>query len=342
MHNPEPGFEPGGFFKHLGSRDRQLVSRNLDQAASLLRRDVGPQGYELQNHSRPFLAKLQFKKLESITLSYAWFAPAMIITSAPSEPNYTLFLRRHGASEYTLRRKQFVTSPTRGAFIPGMQPVQVRTQENWHVFGTKFSSAAMRRELSNLLERDIGRSLEFDPEVDFDRGPGLQVKKLLWQLYQRAAEENHETPEEQLALRQAERSLITLILEGLDHNYSKFVNGPERNVAPWQVRAVEEFIREHADQPISLGDLAAIAGVSARSLQYTFRRYRGCCPIGFLRRVRFERVHNELLQADDHTSVTSAALHWGFSHLSRFAGEYRARFHESPSATLRRSRRPLG
>jgi AraC-like DNA-binding protein len=341
MHHPEPGFVPGGFFKRVGSRDKQIVFRNLDEAAALLQRDVGPQRYELQNRTRAFLAKLQFRKLENITLSYAWFAPAMIITSTPSEPYYTLFFRLHGASEYTVRRKLFITSPMRGAFLPGMQPVHVRTQENWHVFGTLFSPDAMRRELSNLLEREAGRPLEFDPVVDFDRGAGLQAKNLLWQLYQHAAESDPETPGSTLALRQAERSLITLVLEGLGHNYSKFVNGPDRNVAPWQVRAVEEFVREHADQPISLGDLSAIGGVTGRSLQVTFRRYRGCGPMEFLRRIRFERVRDELLHADDHTTVTSAALHWGFSHLSRFAGEYRGRFGETPSTTLRRTRRLL-
>jgi transcriptional regulator GlxA family with amidase domain len=32
-------------------------------------------------------------------------------------------------------------------------------------------------------------------------------------------------------------------------------------------------------------------------------------------------------------------MRWGFGSLGRFAGTYRARFGESPSATLRRSRR---
>ena len=141
-------------------------------------------------------------------------------------------------------------------------------------------------------------------------------------------------------MRQIEQSLITLILEGLRHNYSKFVNGPERNIAPWQVRAVEEFIFANADLPLSLGNLAVIGGVSARSLQYTFRRHRGCSPMEFLRRIRLERVRDELLHPIHDTTVTSAAMRWGFLHLGRFAAEYRARFNESPSATLYGADRP--
>lgn len=173
--------------------------------------------------------------------------------------------------------------------------------------------------------------------VNFDYGAGRIVRRMLAQLYEKAGQHESELPKSGLGMRQIGLSLITLILEGLRHNYSKFVNGPERDIAPWQVRAVEEFILENADQPVSLGDLALIGGVSGRSLQYAFRRHRGCSPMEFLRRIRLERVRDELLHPiHDHT-VTSAAMRWGFLHLGRFPAEYRARFNESPSATLRRS-----
>ena len=57
----------------------------------------------------------------------------------------------------------------------------------------------------------------------------------------------------------------------------------------------------------------------------------------FLRRIRLERVRNELIHATNGATVTSAAMRWGFLHLGRFAADYRARFNESPSATLRRN-----
>jgi AraC-like DNA-binding protein len=36
--------------------------------------------------------------------------------------------------------------------------------------------------------------------------------------------------------------------------------------------------------------------------------------------------------------VTAVALRWGFGHLGQFAADYRARFGELPSETLRRAR----
>lgn len=339
MRHAEQDALAGGFFKRFGPKDKQFVSHNLDEIAAVLQREVGPQRYEIRGRTKPFFAKIRFWQLDAVTLSYACFAPALEITSTPAEPYYSLFFRRYGSSEYRVRRRVFITSPSCGAFLPGMQPVQVRTKEDWHVFGTHFSPSAMQLELSRLLGRETVRPVEFDPMVNFDHGAGRIVKRMLVRLYEHAGEHESEFAMSGLGMRQIERSLITLVLEGLSHNYSKFVNGPERNISPWQVRAVEEFILENADQSLSLGDLAVIGGASARSLQYTFRRHRGCSPMEFLRRVRLERVHDELGNPDHQATVTFVAMKWGFLHLGRFAAEYSAQFNENPSETLRRSQR---
>jgi AraC-like DNA-binding protein len=336
MRHAEQDALAGGFFKRFGPEQKQFNSSDLDELRSVLHREVGPQKFEMQGRTRPFSTTIQFRQLNDLRVSYTWFAPAMVISSISAEPYYSLYFRLSGSSEYRVPGRIFVTSPSCGAFWPGMQPVQVRTNENWHVFGTRFSSSAMQVELSHLLGRDIVRPVDFDPMVNFDHGAGRIVKRMLVQLYEKAGQHESELAKSCHGMRQIERSLITLILEGLRHNYSKFVNGPERSIAPWQVRTVEEFILENADQPLSLGDLAVVGGVSARSLQYTFRRHRGCSPMEFLRRIRLERVRNELLHPIHDLTVTSAAMRWGFLHLSRFAAEFRAKFNESPSATLRR------
>jgi AraC-like DNA-binding protein len=331
------GAVANGIYDWFGSDDKQIVSRNLDEVASLLRQRVGPQQYDIRGSSRSFHTKLRFAELKDMQLSHAWFAPAMEITSTPVKPYYSLFFRLYGSSEYRCDGKTFVTSASLGALLPGMRPVHVRTNENWHVFGTHFAPPVIQTELTRLLGRSVARPVEFEPMVDFNRGAGFVLKRMLLRLYNEARRPDFESAKAALGMTHIEKSLIDLLLEGLRHNYSKFVNGPDRPAAPWQVRATEEFMRENADQPLSLGDLATVGGVSARSLQYTFRRTRGCSPMEFLRRVRLERVRNELLHAVDDTTVTSAGMRWGFLHLGRLAADYRATFSESPSVTLRRS-----
>lgn len=337
MRHAEQDALAGGLYERCLPGDRQIISRDLDEVVGLLQRKVGPHSYTPLSTTH-FLTKIQFRKLSVLRLSYGWFAPALEIISTPIKPYYSLFFRRSGSSEYRAGRDSFVTSPWTGAFLPGMRPLRVRTMENWHVFGTQFSPESFQAELSKLLGRTVVRPIEFDPKVNFEFGAGRIVRRILNRLYGEAARMESESAMFSLGVRHLERLLITVIVEGFRHNYSKFVNGPERGIAPWQVRTVEDFILEHANEPLTLGELALVGGVTGRSLQYTFRRHKGVSPMEFLRRVRLERVRNDLMQATDDTTVTSVAMRWGFLHLGRFAAEYQTNFGETPSATLRRER----
>ena len=46
------------------------------------------------------------------------------------------------------------------------------------------------------------------------------------------------------------------------------------------------------------------------------------------------------MRAEPKESVTEIAMTWGFSHMGRFSVEYRRRFGEIPSDSLRRRRVP--
>jgi transcriptional regulator GlxA family with amidase domain len=88
--------------------------------------------------------------------------------------------------------------------------------------------------------------------------------------------------------------------------------------------------------PFTVADLAAVAGVSVRSLQESFRRYVGMPPMTYLRHLRLAHAHEQLRQADPALhSVTDIAHRAGFTHMGRFAADYRARYEVSPRETLR-------
>ena len=113
----------------------------------------------------------------------------------------------------------------------------------------------------------------------------------------------------------------------------------EYRLAPRHVLAAERHIREHARHAPTLGELAAVAGVSVRSLSQAFREYRGCTPMEALREQRLQGVRAELLLAQPGATVRSVAADWGFAHFGHFARLFRQRFGELPeprSTTLRR------
>ena len=104
-----------------------------------------------------------------------------------------------------------------------------------------------------------------------------------------------------------------------------------------RLRRALEFINEHADEPISLSEIAIAARLSPRGLQAAFRRRLDTTPLAHLRSVRMQRAHRDLQNAEpgDGLSVAAVAARWGFAHLGRFAIEYRRRFGIYPSQTLR-------
>ncbi|MFF8861201.1 helix-turn-helix transcriptional regulator [Streptomyces sp. NPDC015139] len=111
----------------------------------------------------------------------------------------------------------------------------------------------------------------------------------------------------------------------------------DRNDAhPVMLRRALAFIDDHADQPVTVADIAAAAHVTVRALQYAFRRHLDTTPLAHLRRVRLTHAHRDLVAADrgGGTTVTEVAARWGFHHPGRFAGLYRDTYRRSPHETL--------
>lgn len=139
-----------------------------------------------------------------------------------------------------------------------------------------------------------------------------------------------------LAAVSMERLLVTLLVAGQPLDAG--VDEPGHGIAPRCVRRAEAYIEEHAGDALRLGDIAAAAGVPCRTLQDGFRRFRDRTPMQYLNERRLEVARRALLGAAAGTTrVVDVAMDCGFLHLGRFARAYRARFGESPSATLRRA-----
>jgi AraC-like DNA-binding protein/tetratricopeptide (TPR) repeat protein len=114
---------------------------------------------------------------------------------------------------------------------------------------------------------------------------------------------------------------------------------PKSSIAPPLPRGVRralDAMRANVERDWSVFDLAAVAGVSSRTLQRQFRVFLGKAPAAALRDIRFERARRELLQGLPDAKVTDVALRCGFPHGGRFSIEYRRRYGETPSRTLKR------
>jgi AraC-like DNA-binding protein len=99
------------------------------------------------------------------------------------------------------------------------------------------------------------------------------------------------------------------------------------------------YIEDRGDAAVTVSEVAAALGVSARSLQVAFKGCFGVSPLQYLLARRLGFAQREIaagLSGQHKSAITEAALAHGFDHLSRFAGHYRRLFGELPSQTLRR------
>ena len=101
---------------------------------------------------------------------------------------------------------------------------------------------------------------------------------------------------------QLEQTLMTAFLLSHSHNFSELLRKPQAAAAPYYVKRAEEYIEQYFSEPISLADIAAYAGVSARSLQNGFQNFRGMTPMAFLRTTRLRHAHRQLAAADPKTT----------------------------------------
>ena len=113
--------------------------------------------------------------------------------------------------------------------------------------------------------------------------------------------------------------------------------GPRRRLrdASGTAALAVAFIEERARDDIGVADIAAAAFVTVRAVQLAFRHDLDTTPLQYLRQVRLERAHEELLAADPgRTTVTAVAADWHFTNASRFSAYYRAVYGVPPAQTL--------
>lgn len=99
---------------------------------------------------------------------------------------------------------------------------------------------------------------------------------------------------------------------------------PRRNVAAlpnWRLKRVTEFIESHGDQPITLADLARIAGLSRMHFAAQFREATGLRPHEYLLSHRVEKA--KIMLQSSSLPVVEVALTVGFSSQSHFTGVFK-------------------
>lgn len=105
---------------------------------------------------------------------------------------------------------------------------------------------------------------------------------------------------------------------------------------PRSVRRALDAMHANVGHGWSVTELAVVAGVSGRTLQRQFLAFLGKAPRAVLRDINFDGARRELLRGSAGARVADIAQRCGFPHGGRFSVEYRRRYGETPSQTLKR------
>jgi AraC-like DNA-binding protein len=118
--------------------------------------------------------------------------------------------------------------------------------------------------------------------------------------------------------------------------------GPDsQRVLPQHVKRALAYMRANMAERITLDGVASACAVSERTLLRQFQQFVGLAPLAYLRRFRLSAARSGLADPQNRDAIADIAARCGFSHLGRFATEYRRLYGETPSAARQRVRARL-
>lgn len=261
----------------------------------------------------------------------------VVVAIPPMEENeiYLVQFSLSGRAKITQGGDSFVLGPGEMCVLGADRSIRQVLEEGYKHFTVKIPKA----DLEALLSQELGfkpGDLHFSPRPVRLEGAAASFSRMVRTVCD-DIDLGLTTYAHPRTCGAVEDTLKRLLLAAVPHNHSDLYNGGGSSPAPFYVRRVEQYVRAHAVEPISLNDLIEVSGVSARSLHAGFRRFRDATPMGYLKNYRLALARKELLKgAEAGVSVTDVALSCGFTHLSKFARDYSERYGERPSATLRR------
>jgi AraC-like DNA-binding protein len=282
-----------------------------------------------------------------IYVGYTQYGSSASVRMDPDYASYWIKLPLRGYLEAAFRGGAVTCDSDHGAVLSPTREYVMNTTTGGTRLNVALKPMALTRQLEALVGGSVPRRLDFAPTLNLTKGHGKSLAQFVW-LAATEFESTESILSDSLTMSAFEQFIMTALLLRQPHNYSQSLQRLEKPIAPRDAKRAIDFIQAHLAEPLALPDIVAASGVAGRTLLKHFRDFRGSSPMRYLRDARFAKARDALRRAEPEDSVSDIASRCGFSHLPRFSVEYRRRFGESPSETLRRSppsshsRRPKG
>jgi AraC-like DNA-binding protein len=136
-----------------------------------------------------------------------------------------------------------------------------------------------------------------------------------------------------------EATALSVVLEIARYNGARNIDDERRHrggLAPWQLRRLDEYIRGHLSENLTLHDLATILNISVRQLSRAVRQSKGIGLHRWVADYRLEEARRLIVETE--IPITEIALRCGFQTSAAFSTAFRTAAGFSPTEFRRLSK----
>jgi AraC-like DNA-binding protein len=270
--------------------------------------------------------------LNRISLNVLRIGPSVEVAPGALEDFFLVQIPIVGSVELSVGSERIKCEGATGAVISPGEHLRLRWSDNCTQLIVQIPRDAMELSLAQRFGSKSGTALRFRTTFDLSASAGREWRQLLDLA-------NHDGVLSGVPVcSNLEDLLLSALLATQPHNYVDAL-GQRSDSAPFYIVRAERAMRRQLRDTLNVTGLAAAAGVSERTLQLGFRRFRGTTPMGRLLALRLHEARRLLGNAEPGTTVARVAAEVGYHQFGRFAATYRRLFGELPSETLRAGRR---
>jgi len=316
----------------------RVSTDSVDAAADAVGRIFCPHRLTPEHRTSPdFFALHNSAVFGGFSVNYVAYGGSVSIDPGCLERFFLLQIPMHGSARIQTAARDIAAAP--GGCASLLSPT-IPTRMTWQGNCAQLILLVDRRLIEQRAAALSGRPagvVEFEPAVDLSSTDGQALQSQILQFVDLAERLGPQRPLSPIAAANMRETLFASLLHGQRHSASDAIDrfGGRAEALPQPLRRAREFLYAHAEEPLDLVQLAEAAGTGIRALQLGFQRHFGMSISEMLRDMRLGHLNARLAAASPAESITDIAFELGFTHLSRMASAYRAKFGETPSATLR-------
>ncbi|NNM44805.1 AraC family transcriptional regulator [Knoellia koreensis] len=308
-----------------------LDTRDIDEAREVVGRAYVPHDINPRGDARDFHAVQETGRIGGIWVDLLGYACDVdVIPAGPLGTQYCIVQMVRGVVEISSGADSVQLVDDRSVVVDDRRLFTMRWHPTAFVCNLRFDAGAVHRYILDIVGDTIAHpAFELAaPRNRSDRERWRSVVRMVNHLAEAGPTDADAYPiwsaeVERFAVAAMLATHTNCVLDGA----AEVSGGAASHAA---ARSAADFLRAHCAEPVALQALGPRFGVSTRALQLGFQQLFGCSPRAYLRELRLQSAHLDLM-SDPDARVSDVGYRWGFSTPGRFAREYQRRFGVLPS-----------